>query len=336
MIETSLLDRVESGIGEPTSGQLATAKAKTFIERVKLKQRATQTYFNWKKLTPENSVNLQDRRTEVTIAIQDLFSIKEDDQEGLRHFRRDYGEEAEGYLSVRSRLEDIFAEKERSTLEHVSGWGLREMFSTAFKLYKVLPGSSHQEREGLLEAVGYSPEDRLEILKRIGISIPLYGTMYFGGEYITDVIGAVGGLALPLLSNDLSDWWTLMIAVGSAFVYYGTVAMKIEQTLHLARDKRIKAVPNPTALLAYHTSEKMFSDHPKVINWVTRLGYIVNPFELWREKWWLTLFINPSIFLAGNIAAIGLNTVELAAIEATRRAQIWNYERTHNKSDMKV
>lgn len=303
--------------------QLATAEARTYLEKLMLPTKSLNAYLQWRDVDRyagslphlDNSLKL-----EAKMAFETLFKINENPDE-MEKFRRDYGEEAEGYIGIKNKLEYYLISYKEKTLSEAASWGIKKRLRIGLKISSKLGGLTDEQRNKLLEIVGYSKDEIRHILTRLAISGVLYPALYFAEDKIPDAAGITGGILRPLLDNDLTHPITLIISAGSAFVYYGTQALKIEQCLRFLKDRRSRVIPSPTAAVGYHVFEKLFSDRPKIVNWATRMGYIVNPFELSKEAWWGILPISPSIFLTGNLAAIAINLVQLGVFETAYRIQ---------------
>lgn len=310
-----------------SSGQSATARARIFVEEAKLPQKAVDAYIGERNIGSLRWRRLVRRTHPVEIAaktaLSELFSIPKDDENGLQKFRELYRDDADSYLNLQEQVEKEFGSFCTRIMSQAVNWGIRDRMLTALKVCKEAAGMDSTQKRRLLEIVGYTAEESKNVLSRAMISGFMYPAIWFLEDKVPDALGIAGGITMPLLNNDLGKIDTWVFAVGSAFMYYGTQWLKIEQTRKLLKDKRVKTIPNPTAVLSYHLFEKIFADRPNVAKWATRIGYVANPFEAAKELWWGVFPVNPSVFMTGNLAAISMNMIELGAIEGTRLVQIW-------------
>lgn len=189
------------------------------------------------------------------------------------------------------------------------------------RVAKKFPWLSRSERAHLYEQAGYTNSEMRGVMFKAGASIPLNIGVLAIEDWLPTFIGVGEGIANPFLNADLTDPNTLLAVVASAGVYYATMAIRVHQTERFLRNGD-PVIPSTTAAASYFLTEKFLEGEKKAQRWGIVMGYFANPLELIKETWIGTLFIpgvGPSIYTAGNLAAITANTALFAGLEITNR-----------------
>lgn len=309
----------------PTDPRTITANLLIFVNKVQTIEESVQNYCDWKGIGRTQAMTFQSQerddegRAGAEAAFHDLFAGVD-----LSSFRRDYGEEAEGFIRTKNELEGPHLAYASDVRAKTEAFNSKDRVKAALSALKTVPGLSETQRAELLSLSGYSPDEVITIIKRLGGSIPLYGFLYATSDWASDWLGVLGGVAFPLENNQITDPKTLAATLGSAGVYYVSKFAQATQAERMLKDDRVNRIPNPTSVIGYYLGQKLFPDNERAQTWFTRLSYVVNPLELQQERWWAFAPVNPSIFIAGNVVSTAINTAQLGAMELSRRQEIWS------------
>lgn len=320
---------------EPTDPRVVTANLNIFVDKLHMRDRAVGIYCNWKGVSKRSTSMaglLSSSRSDVAIqaeaAFEDLFSGTD-----IASFRRDYGDDADGFIRIKDDVEKAHEAFARTTLTTTDQITTKDRVTAALKTLKEVPGLSDEQKEELLTISGYSADAILLIANRLKGSIPLYGALYATSDWASDGLGILGGIAKPLENNQINDPKTLAAVLGSAGVYYAVKYSQAVQAEHMLQDENVTRIPNPSAVIGYYLAQKLFPDNERAQKWVTRMSYVANPFEFQQERWWAWAPVNPSIFIAGNIVSTAINAAQIGAMELSRRQEIWQANRTAGQSE---
>ncbi len=275
----------------------------------------------------ENLPNKQRRKKikRITNALTDLYLIKSFNL-SEESFREGHPEIAETCGFLLDQHMPALQEREELYTNNASEYDRKKRMNVAFKATNRLKGLSETQRTQLFELAGYTPNQGLEITRKIGKAA--VATTVLGGASTALVIaGSAYEKTSPIIGLGHMGWNKTGIAIGiSEVANYAATYLNSRTNHALLKDEQVNNAPNIFAAGLYHLLQRFFPaayigshriDIPKL---GTRLGTI-GPVAIQEPGVIASLFtsaLGPQVVFARNTIGTAINLTESVVFKRSK------------------
>lgn len=300
----------------PTSEQTAVADALFYCKFLDLMDNAARQYGLWKISKSHSGTRCNDQeesKSKAKTALEDLYEAGED-KDKIMSFKKAWGDETEEFQSILIRISPKIREENEKIHGQAYKFGVKAKLNAAVTTTRKMIHLSNNERLALLQQIGYTKEEAVDICKKIAISSGLSAAeaaVFFGGTF-----AAAGYAATHPFYSEMNNTAAYLVPASYALKYM-TATINSYMNMPLLREKSIKTSPNVFSTSMYYLLNKFFKDDSKVRSLFSTAVTLIEPAV--QDIFWTPTFAVPGIGASVNTArcaaSTGINLLESGAKE---------------------
>jgi len=307
---------------ELTPGRLAVVNVSMYSRLLDLINKEATSFAVWKGSGRPAAYD-QARR-----GLEDIY-FANGDKEKLERLQKDWGRDFDVFENVLARLEPIIQQERRELLQEAPYMRDRDVVRHAWRAARRVPKLSHDQRIRMLEMAGYTHEERIGLVKKIGVSggfsVVTSGIAY-GMLSVALGINADSSLLDKIPIQNMRDALLLSYAT-----HYGSLVVKGHQNARLLNSPDIEMSGDVGATTLALILKRLLPENQSLRDHVVRalaVGQTGTGEIVWRLL--SAANIDPSIVFTRNVSGTIYNTLYAVVAEVileTERVKLFVKER---------